>query len=260
MSEKSLSFYELECLLGEFIESKGFTLHSSIFTASKVSKIEGYRYSLVVSKSQEEPSVEEGQVSGDAIKQLHAVIRKYWCDEFEHGESCKHCTLEFKICIPLLKLMYPEFEEEARGIKKSNWKELWKEEDVEDREEWLYRVKAEGDNLKNKADLFDSNLILINQFAILKGKHYWRGDELEEMKNKAEKYDDIIVQYGIVADHCLTAEGIILEIEGTKLLKKQWDAEKKLDTIREWMLTEDRENVLSIRQRTELNKILGQEK
>lgn len=115
MSEKSLSFYELECLLGEFIESKGFTLHSSIFTASKVSKAEGYRYSLVVSKSQEDPSVEEGRVSGDAIKQLHAVIRKYWCDEFEHGESCKHCTLEFKICIPLLKVMYPEFAKEAEA-------------------------------------------------------------------------------------------------------------------------------------------------
>jgi len=44
------SFYELECMLHEFIESKGFKLHSSIFTADKQ---EGhYRYSLVISKTQ----------------------------------------------------------------------------------------------------------------------------------------------------------------------------------------------------------------
>lgn len=53
MSEKSLSFYELECLLGEFIESKGFELHSSIFTATK--KAPGaYRYSLVISRKKRE--------------------------------------------------------------------------------------------------------------------------------------------------------------------------------------------------------------
>lgn len=44
----------------------------------------------------------------------------------------------------------------------------------------------------NKAELFDANLLLINQFAIIDGKHYWKGEELETMKENAEKYDDTI--------------------------------------------------------------------
>lgn len=45
--------------------------------------------------------------------------------------------------------------------------------------------------MKKKAELFDSNLLVINQFAIVDGKHYWRGDELEEMKEQAEKLEDV---------------------------------------------------------------------
>lgn len=44
-----ISYYELETMLGEFIKSKGFILHSSIFTAT--GKNEAYRYSLVISKN-----------------------------------------------------------------------------------------------------------------------------------------------------------------------------------------------------------------
>ena len=66
----------------------------------------------------------------------------------------------------------------------AEWDKLWREEGVEDREEWLHRVKAEGDLLKERAD---ANLLVINQFAFHDGKYWWKGEDLEEMKEEAER-------------------------------------------------------------------------
>lgn len=45
----------------------------------------------------------------ESVKKLHGIIREYFCGEFEYGESCKHCTLEFTLCEPLFLAMYPDF-------------------------------------------------------------------------------------------------------------------------------------------------------
>ena len=42
----------------------------------------------------------------DAVKDLHHIIREHWCDEFEYGESCKHCIIE-PFCDRLIEAMYP---------------------------------------------------------------------------------------------------------------------------------------------------------
>jgi len=44
----------------------------------------------------------------DAVRALHELIKKHWCDEFEYGESCKHCCLEQTLCEPLAEAMYPD--------------------------------------------------------------------------------------------------------------------------------------------------------
>ena len=44
-----VSYFELEQMLQEFIESKGFTLHNSIFTATGDRKT--YRYTLKISRN-----------------------------------------------------------------------------------------------------------------------------------------------------------------------------------------------------------------
>lgn len=49
----------------------------------------------------------------EAVQALHKVIREHWCDEFEYGESCKHCSLEITLCEPLFKAMYPDFFKDA---------------------------------------------------------------------------------------------------------------------------------------------------
>jgi hypothetical protein len=60
----------------------------------------------------------------ESVKALHKVMREHWCDEFEYGESCKHCSLEITLCEPLFWVMYPdlfkEFEEERlRGLEET---------------------------------------------------------------------------------------------------------------------------------------------
>ena len=53
----------------------------------------------------------------ETVRALHKAINDGWCDEFEYGESCKHCSLEITLCEPLMKLMYPEVFQSSEGIK-----------------------------------------------------------------------------------------------------------------------------------------------
>jgi len=92
----------------------------------------------------------------------------------------------------------------------SEWDKLWKEKP-------MMELLHEDKSLWNPA-LF-----------VLLDKIKAEGDKLEE---KAEKLDAITLQYGITADHLFSSEELIREIEGTKLLKEEWDALKKLKAIK----------------------------
>lgn len=55
----------------------------------------------------------------ESVRDLHKVIREHWCDEFEYGESCKHCILEVTLCEPLFEAMYPDFFDEAHSLEET---------------------------------------------------------------------------------------------------------------------------------------------
>ena len=74
------SFYELEQMLQEFIESKGFKLHSSAFTADK--REPHYRYSLIVSKSSQE---EETSYTHDVTQQFNRSFTEFM-HRFDAGD------------------------------------------------------------------------------------------------------------------------------------------------------------------------------
>lgn len=41
-------------------------------------------------------------------RKLHQILRDHWCDQYPHGDTCKHCHLETKICMPIHKILHPK--------------------------------------------------------------------------------------------------------------------------------------------------------
>ncbi len=76
--------------------------------------------------------------------------------------------------------------------------------------------------------------------TIIQEGYYYSASEMDVylavVEPKAEKLDAITLQYGITGDHLVNANEIIQEIEETKLLKEEWQGQKKLDAIKEQVL------------------------
>ena len=46
------------------------------------------------------------------VERIYEVLNEHWCDEFPYGESCKHCSLELKICNKIDSLFNEKDEEQ----------------------------------------------------------------------------------------------------------------------------------------------------
>ncbi len=123
---------------------------------------------------------------------------------------------------------------------------------------WLESMKAVLDSQHKVLDELNSHGLIVWDTFI----GFWVFPaHLKGIKEKAEKLDAITLQYGITGDHLVSADEIIHDIEGTKLLKEEWEALKKVEAIKIW-ISEVREYKTDMEHEPqelmdELEKILG---
>lgn len=85
-----------------------------------------------------------------------------------------------------------------RGCTYDGWNEETRDQVVyEDREEEINRLN----------EYIDAHQLIVNQFAFTDGKYWWKGEDLNEMKQKAEAFD-AVKEWCLMFNQCIDSEAV----------------------------------------------------
>ena len=68
-------------------------------------------------------------------------------------------------------------------------------------------VRDQVEEVKRLNEYIDARQLIVNQFAFTDGKYWWKGEDLNEMKQKAEAFD-AVKEWCLMFNQCIDSEAV----------------------------------------------------